>query len=81
MHNTLNFNTKMHYKLLMLLIRDILNEIKWTKDLKNVEIFYIHRGALNNTKVLSGKDIVNIEKSSLDAKTATIPYHRIFKII
>ena len=62
-------------------IRDILNEIKWTKDLKKIEIWYIHRGVPNNTKILYGKDIVNIEKSSLDTKTSTIPYHRIFKIL
>ena len=62
-------------------LRNLLNEIKWTKDLCKVELWYVHRGAPNDTKILSGKDIVRIEKSSLDTTTATIPYHRIFKIV
>ena len=62
-------------------LRDILNEIKWTKDLDKVELWYIHRGAPNNTKMLSGEDIVRIEKSSIDTTTTTIPYHRIFRIV
>jgi len=61
--------------------KDILNEIKWTKDLGKVKLWYVHRGAPNNTKILSGVDIQRIGKSSLDTTTSTIPYHRIFKII
>ncbi|MCK5459365.1 MAG: DUF504 domain-containing protein, partial [Thermoplasmatales archaeon] len=41
----------------------------------------VHRGAPNDIKIISGKDIVRIEKSSLDTTTATIPYHRIFKVV
>ncbi|MFW6121340.1 MAG: DUF504 domain-containing protein [Petrotogales bacterium] len=62
-------------------LRDILNEIKWTKDLGKAEIWYIHRGAPNDTKIISGQDIVNIGKSFFDTATASIPYHRVFKII
>ena len=65
----------------MLYLRDVLNEIKWTKDLEKTELWYVHRGAPNDTKIISGKDIVRIEKSSLDTTTATIPYHRIFKVV
>ena len=65
----------------MLHLRDVLNEIKWTKDLNKAELWYVHRGAPNDTKIISGKDIVNIGKSSIDTITATIPYHRIFKIV
>lgn len=63
--------------------RDILNELKWRKkyDLHKAEIWYIHRGAPNNTKIISGQDIVNIEKSFMQTKTAMIPFHRIFKIV
>ena len=60
--------------------REKLNEIKWTKDLKKAEIWYIHRGAPNNTKKISGVDIVNIGKSFFDTENASIPYHRIIKI-
>jgi len=62
-------------------LRDILNEIKWTKDLAKAEIWYVHRGAPHDTKIISGTDIVAIRKSFMDTTTATIPYHRIFKIV
>jgi uncharacterized protein (UPF0248 family) len=62
-------------------VRDILNEIKWTKDLGKVKIWYIHRGALNNTKIISGIEITSIGRSFLETNTATIPYHRIIKIL
>ena len=62
-------------------VRDILNEIKWTKDLEKIKIWYIHRGALNNTKIISGIEITIIGRSFLETSTATIPYHRIIKIL
>jgi len=62
-------------------VRDILNEIKWTKDLRKVKIWYIHRGALNNTKIISGIEITSIGRSFLETATVTIPYHRIIKIL
>jgi uncharacterized protein (UPF0248 family) len=62
-------------------VRDILNEIKWTKDLQKVKIWYIHRGALNNIKTISGIEITSIGRSFLGTTTADIPYHRIIKIL
>ena len=62
-------------------IRDILNEIKWTKDLKKAEIWYVHRGVPNDTKIISGSEIIEIGKSFIDTTTATIPHHRVFKIV
>jgi uncharacterized protein (UPF0248 family) len=63
--------------------RDILNKIKWKQDydIKSAEIWYIHRGAPNNTKIISGNEILKLEKSFMQTKTSSIPYHRIFKII
>jgi hypothetical protein len=63
--------------------RDILNKLKWKQDcnLEQAEIWYIHRGAPNDTKIISGEDIVKLEKSFMQTTTAMIPYHRIFKII
>jgi len=63
--------------------RDILNELKWKQDydLDQAEIWYIHRGAPNDTKIISGKEIIKLEKSFMKTTTAMIPYHRIFKII
>jgi len=61
-------------------VRDILNEIKWTKDLSKVTIWYIHRGALHNTKSITGDEITDIGKSFLGTTNTSIPYHRILKI-
>ncbi len=61
-------------------IRDILNKIKWTRDLNKVTIWYIHRGALYNKKMIVGDEIITIGRSFLETTTATIPYHRIIKI-
>jgi len=63
-------------------IRDILNELKWKQDsnLEKAEIWYVHRGTRNDTKIISGKEIVALGKSFMQTTTAMIPYHRIFKI-
>jgi uncharacterized protein (UPF0248 family) len=63
--------------------RDVLNKLKWRRDfdLREAEIWYIHRGAPNDTKIISGKDIVALEKSFMHTTEAMIPYHRIFKIV
>jgi len=63
--------------------RDILNELKWKQgfDLGKAEIWYIHRGAPNDTKIMLGKDIVALEKSFMRTTEAMIPYHRVFKIV
>ncbi|MFO7677293.1 MAG: RNA repair domain-containing protein [Thermoplasmatota archaeon] len=62
-------------------LRTILNEIKWTKDIDKLEIYYRHRGAPDNTRKINGDAIVSIDTASLDTKQSTIPYHRIHTII
>lgn len=62
-------------------LRDILNEIKWTKDIQMVMVWYVHRGAVHNLKTISGCDITNIGRSFLQTTTASIPYHRIIKVL
>jgi uncharacterized protein (UPF0248 family) len=64
-------------------VRDALNEIKWRKkfNLDKTEIWYIHRGAPNNIKIISGNEILSIGRSFIETSTAMIPYHRISKII
>ena len=63
--------------------REILNKLKWKKDynLNQAEIWYVHRGAPNDTKIIYGKDILKLNKSFMETTSAMIPYHRIFKII
>ena len=64
-------------------VRDILNELKWKpgNSLEFVEIWYVHRGAPNNTKIVSGREIVKLERSFMETSSSMIPYHRIFKIV
>ena len=61
----------------------ILNELKWRQEfnLEKAEIWYVHRGAPNDTKIISGKEVLSLEKSFMKTTTAMIPYHRIFKIV
>jgi len=63
--------------------RSILNGLKWREDfdLGKAEIWYVHRGAPNDTKVISGGDIIGLERSFMHTVGAMIPYHRIFKIV
>ncbi len=63
--------------------KDILNELKWRKgfELEKAEIWYIHRGAPSDTKIISGKEVMGLGKSFMQTNTAMIPYHRVFKII
>ena len=61
-------------------LRTLLNEVKWTKDFSKIEIWYRHRGAPNDTMMISGKDVVGIGRSFLETEQASIPFHRILKI-
>jgi len=63
--------------------KEILNQLKWDKvfNIELAEIWYVHRGAPKDTMIISGKDIVKLEKSFMKTTSAMIPYHRIFKII
>jgi uncharacterized protein (UPF0248 family) len=63
--------------------RDILNELKWRedRDLVKAEIWYVHRGAQNDTKIITGADIMELDRPYMVLRDAEIPYHRIFKIV
>ncbi len=62
--------------------RNILNEIKWRGlNISKCEVFYIHRGAPNDMKVVRGDEIKEIAPSFFSLRSGTmIPYHRIFRI-
>ena len=64
-------------------IRDLLNEIRWRDkfDFENVEVWFVHRGFPDDTKIIYGKDISSIGISFLETTSGMIPFHRIFKII
>jgi len=63
--------------------RVILNKLKWRQefDLDKAEIWYVHRGAPNDTKIISGREVLKLDRSFMQTTTAMIPYHRIFKIL
>ena len=63
--------------------RIILNELRWhdSYSLDDAEIWYVHRGAPNDTKIISGRDIIDLERSFFKIDSSMIPYHRIFKIV
>jgi uncharacterized protein (UPF0248 family) len=67
----------------MPLPREILNELKWREDrnLSKAEIWYVHRGSPNDTKIITGGEILDLEHSFMVLEEASIPYHRIFKIV
>jgi uncharacterized protein (UPF0248 family) len=64
-------------------VREILNKAKWDKKMEfdELEVVYLHRGAPNDLKKISGDEIVRIGKSFLGLKGKEIPYHRVIKIL
>ena len=62
--------------------KQVLDELKWREDMALAEaiIFYVHRGAPDDTKTISGKDIIETDASFFTTAEASVPYHRIFRI-
>ncbi len=64
--------------------REILNRYRWSRDLSinDLEIYYIHRGAPDDLRMVDGSDITEIGRSffSVGPDETKIPYHRIVKI-
>jgi len=62
--------------------RDILNELKWRykTSLDEAKIYYVHRGAPGDYRIMSGSEIEDLNRSFIKTKEAQIPYHRVFKI-
>jgi len=63
--------------------RDILNEYKWKENLnfEDLEIIFVHRGGLNNTKKIFGCEILKVGRSFIHTSSAMIPFHRINLIV
>ena len=62
---------------------EVLNELKWRedRDLDLAEIWYIHRGAPNDTMIITGSAILELQRSFMKLTEAMIPYHRVLKIV
>jgi uncharacterized protein (UPF0248 family) len=82
----MNKNTDIHINFKSKFPRDILNEVKWKGcyDLSKCTICYINRGSPDDTAVVEGKQIIEIDKGFLilegDPYERYIPYHRIIRI-
>ncbi|MBE0521246.1 MAG: DUF504 domain-containing protein [Candidatus Methanoperedenaceae archaeon] len=65
--------------------RLVLNELKWKGyDLNKCRIYYVHRGAPDDTKIVEGNAIKDIDRGFMILEGVVqdvyIPYHRIFRI-
>jgi len=66
--------------------REVLNKIKWTgnPELIGIRVWYLHRGAPGDIKVIEGTEILALEHSYIVinslGKETRIPYHRVRKI-
>lgn len=66
--------------------REVLNGLKWTTGLDaSIEVWFTHRGAPHDTKVVTGADIRRLDSwfFELDAppgRSGTIPYHRVQRV-
>jgi uncharacterized protein (UPF0248 family) len=63
--------------------RQVLNRLKWTEglSLEKAEIWYVHRGSPDDTMIIMGSAIRELESSFFQTDEAMIPYHRIFRIV
>ena len=67
----------------MITPRDVLNRLKWTEGerVEDAEVFYVHRGAPDNSRSVMGSDILQLDKFCFELATGScIPYHRVYKI-
>lgn len=49
-------------------------------DLAKAVVYYTHRGAPDDTKKLTGSEIIDIVASFFTTLESSVPYHRIFRI-
>ena len=67
------------------MVFQVLNKLKWTGELENAEVVILHRGAPNNEKTISGKNITELKKGYFcyisGNREIHIPHHRILRVI
>ena len=59
---------------------DILNKLKWTNQLDRAEIVILHRGAPDDRKTISGKEIVELGRDRFLTQDSCIPLHRVLEV-
>ena len=61
--------------------REVLLELRWNRDdLDRATITYVHRGAPGDVMTIRGSEIVDLGRSFMTTREATLPYHRIVRI-
>lgn len=66
--------------------KDILNELRWRHDaLDEAEVWFLHRGAPNDTRIVPGTKIRDLHHSFMELEGpeggTMIPYHRVQRIL
>ena len=59
---------------------DILNKLKWTNQLDRAEIVILHRGAPDDRKTISGKEIIELGRDRFLTQDSCIPLHRVLEV-
>ncbi|HDD46389.1 MAG TPA: DUF504 domain-containing protein [Candidatus Aenigmarchaeota archaeon] len=63
------------------MVYNTINKLKWTNKLGRCKIIFVHRGATNNIKTISGDQITEVRKTYFcyksNGKETFIPYHRV----
>ncbi|MFA5862463.1 MAG: RNA repair domain-containing protein [Candidatus Thermoplasmatota archaeon] len=66
--------------------REVLNRLKWADSLESVEVWYVHRGAPNDERMVWATGIKSLGRSFFEIEAAagrsgSIPYHRVLRIV
>ena len=68
----------------IIMVFETLNRLKWTGRLADAEIVFIHRGAENDRKTISGGKITSLKRPHFyykdNARETHIPNHRVLEI-
>ena len=62
--------------------RDVLNRLKWEKgySLEDAEITIVHRGAPDDRRTISGREVIKIGHTFFETTETSIPFHRVLEI-
>jgi uncharacterized protein (UPF0248 family) len=67
------------------MVFETLNRLKWTNKLAKAKIVFVHRGAKDDRKTISGRKITSVKRSHFCYKDndqeTFIPNHRVLEII
>jgi len=66
--------------LILFMVFEVLNRLKWKDGLGGVEIIILHRGAPGNRKVIMENEVTEIKRSYLVYGITEIPLHRIREV-